>query len=72
MREQLRSSAIPALVLWGEHDVFLSLSAVGRPLAELLRADLVVLPGGHFTPADCPEELAAALNDFLARLPAEQ
>ena len=69
--EALRSSGIPALVLWGEHDVFLPLGTVGRALAELLRAELVVLPGGHFTPADCPDELAAALIEFLARLPAE-
>jgi 2-hydroxymuconate-semialdehyde hydrolase len=67
--EALRSSGIPALVLWGEQDVFLPLSAVARPLAELLGADLVILPGGHFTPMDCPEEVAAALNGFLARLP---
>jgi 2-hydroxymuconate-semialdehyde hydrolase len=69
--EELRSSGIPALVLWGEHDVFLPLNAVARPLAELLRADLAVLPGGHFTPIDCPEEVAAALIEFLGRLPSE-
>jgi len=42
---------------------------VARPLAELLGAALVVLPGGHFTPLDCPAEVATALRDFLARLP---
>jgi len=67
--ESLRTSGIPALVLWGEHDPFLSIDAVGGPLAKLLGAELIALPGGHFTPLDCPAEVAAALRDFLARLP---
>jgi 2-hydroxymuconate-semialdehyde hydrolase len=67
--ESLRTSGIPALVLWGERDPFLSIDAVGRPLAKLLGAELIQLPGGHFTPLDCPVEVAAALHKFLARLP---
>lgn len=70
--EALRASGAPALVLWGEHDAFLPIDTVARPLAELLGAGLVVLPGGHFTPVDCPGEVAAELRDFLARLPAER
>jgi pimeloyl-ACP methyl ester carboxylesterase len=42
---------------------------VARPLAKLLRAPLAMLPGGHFTPLDCPEEVALALRGFLERLP---
>jgi pimeloyl-ACP methyl ester carboxylesterase len=41
---------------------------VAQPLAKLLRADLLILPGGHFTPMECPEEVAAALTEFLARV----
>jgi 2-hydroxymuconate-semialdehyde hydrolase len=67
--ESLRNCGVPALVLWGERDSFLSIDAVGRPLAKLLGAALIQLPGGHFTPLDCPVEVAAALQDFLARLP---
>jgi pimeloyl-ACP methyl ester carboxylesterase len=67
--EALRVSGVPALVLWGERDLFLPIDAVGRPLAELLRAPLVLLPGGHFTPLDCPDDVARALSDFLAQLP---
>lgn len=70
--EALRSSGIPALVLWGETDAFLPIDAVARPLAELLRADLVVLPGGHFTPLDCPEQVVTALREFLDGLPSER
>jgi pimeloyl-ACP methyl ester carboxylesterase len=68
--EALRASGVPALILWGEHDGFLPLNTVARPLADLLRASLVLLPGGHFTPMDCPTEVATALLDFLAHLPA--
>jgi pimeloyl-ACP methyl ester carboxylesterase len=59
---------VPALVLWGERDEFLSIEAVGQPLADLLDASLVKLPGGHFTPLDCPAEVAGALCTFLASL----
>jgi 2-hydroxymuconate-semialdehyde hydrolase len=68
---QLRASGVPATVLWGERDEFLSIQDVGRPLAELLGATLVKLPGGHFTPIDCPNEAAAALRNFLACLPVD-
>jgi 2-hydroxymuconate-semialdehyde hydrolase len=63
--QSLRRSRVPALVLWGEHDEFLSVDKVGRPLAELLGARLAMVPGAHFTPLDCPGEVAAALQDFL-------
>lgn len=65
--ERLRASGVPAIVLWGERDEFLSIEHVGQPLARLLDASLIKLPGGHFTPLDCPEEAAAALRTFLAR-----
>lgn len=67
----LCASGVPALVLWGERDTFLSIDTVGQPLAALLGAALVRLPGGHFTPLDCPDEVAGALRDFLAGLPTE-
>jgi pimeloyl-ACP methyl ester carboxylesterase len=68
--EALRASGVPALVLWGEQDTFLSIDTVGQPLAQLLGAKLIRLPGGHFTPLDCSGEVAAALHEFLAGLPA--
>jgi pimeloyl-ACP methyl ester carboxylesterase len=63
---------LPRRVLWGERDSYLPLEAVGRPLAALLRTELVVLPGGHFTPLDCPAEVTAALLAFLGSLPDER
>jgi len=70
--ERLRASGVPALVLWGERDEFLSIHDVGRPLAELLKASLITLPAGHFTPLDCPTEVADALCNFLACLPVDR
>lgn len=64
----LRARRVPAKVLWGKHDAYLSFDAVGRPLAELLGAELVALPGGHFTPLDCPREVAASVISFIAQL----
>jgi 2-hydroxymuconate-semialdehyde hydrolase len=64
----LRSSRVPTRVLWGEHDAYLSVEAVGRPLAATFRAELVVLPGGHFVPLDCPREVAGAIASFFAQI----
>jgi pimeloyl-ACP methyl ester carboxylesterase len=69
--EALRASGVPALVLWGERDEFLSIDVVGQPLAELLGARLVKLPGAHFTPLDCPAEVALELCNFLGRFCSE-
>jgi pimeloyl-ACP methyl ester carboxylesterase len=67
--DALRASGVPATVLWGERDAFLPIDTVGRSLAELLRAPLIRLPGAHFTPLDCPDEIATALCNFVAQLP---
>jgi pimeloyl-ACP methyl ester carboxylesterase len=67
--ERLRASGVPAMVLWGERDEFLPIEEVGQPLAKLLDAPLVKVPGGHFTPLDCPTEVAETLRTFLASLP---
>jgi pimeloyl-ACP methyl ester carboxylesterase len=63
---ELRARRVPALVLWGERDAYLDLEAVGRPLAALLGAELVPLPGGHFVPMECPREVAEAVGRFVA------
>lgn len=62
----LHESGVPALVLWGEHDSYLSPETVGRALATLLTATFVLLPGGHFLPLELPAEVAAQLLPFLA------
>jgi 2-hydroxymuconate-semialdehyde hydrolase len=67
--EALRTSGVPALVVWGSQDAIFPVDTVARPLADLLGANLVLVPGGHFTPLDCPVEVACALRDFLLQLP---
>jgi pimeloyl-ACP methyl ester carboxylesterase len=69
LSEALRTSGLPALVIWGEQDAIFPVDTVARPLAALLHAKLRLVPGGHFTPLDCPNEVAAALTDFLLHLP---
>ncbi|HSY05001.1 MAG TPA: alpha/beta fold hydrolase [Steroidobacteraceae bacterium] len=66
--ESLRASRVAAVVLWGRDDRYLAVDTVARPLADLLDAPLVLLPGGHFTPVDCPAEVSAALCSFFATL----
>ena len=66
------ASGVPAIVLWGEHDEFLPLERVGRPLADSLRTTLVRLPGGHFTPLDCPAQVVDVLRSFLGDLPPDR
>jgi len=65
--DSLRKAAVPYLVLWGKDDRYLDIDTVGRPLAEMLNAPLTVLPGGHFTPLDCPEAVCDALLEFLGK-----
>ncbi len=67
--EQVRRHHPPSLVLGGEGDRFLSVETVARPLANLLDAELKVLPGGHFLPLDCPERVAAEIEGFVRTLP---
>jgi pimeloyl-ACP methyl ester carboxylesterase len=64
--ESLRRKPPPSLVVWGEQDDFLAIESVGRPLAQLLGAELKLIPGGHFLPLDSPKELAEALRGFLS------
>lgn len=66
--QRLREAGTTALILWGRDDPYLPLESVARPLAAQLNAPLRLLPGGHFTPLDCPREVAAQLCSFLASL----
>jgi pimeloyl-ACP methyl ester carboxylesterase len=67
--DQLRDAHVPCIVIWGQEDRYLPVETVGRPLAELLEAPLVTVPGGHFTPLESPEPVTQALQAFLAQLP---
>jgi pimeloyl-ACP methyl ester carboxylesterase len=66
--DAIRAAGVRALVLWGESDRYLPVETVARPLADHLRAELRLLPGGHFLPAESPEAFAAQVIEF-ARSP---
>ena len=57
---------IPALVLWGEDDAFLSAELAERLGEALPRAAVALLPGcGHFLLEDAPETVAPLLFQWL-------
>jgi pimeloyl-ACP methyl ester carboxylesterase len=60
---RLRATGVPIRVLWGDADAYLPADTVGRPLAEALGAGLTLLRGGHFLPADNPDDVARAILD---------
>lgn len=63
---RLRALDVPARVLWGDADPFLSMD-LARRLARDLDTDVEPIPGGrHFTPEDRPGPIARAING-LAR-----
>ena len=66
MTARLRQSRVPVRVIWGEHDEYLPVESVGRPLARALEVDLNLLPGGHFLPLDNPEGVTRILLDAWA------
>jgi haloalkane dehalogenase len=65
----LAALAVPALLLWGEHDEFAPVAGAHRFQRELPDTELVVIEGArHFVWEDAPEECAAALTGFLGRV----
>ena len=63
----------PTLILWGEHDRFVPLSA-GRELAELIpNAQLAIIrSAGHLAHEEQPEECNRLLLEFLGRAAREE
>jgi 2-succinyl-6-hydroxy-2,4-cyclohexadiene-1-carboxylate synthase len=58
---RLHELGLPVVVVTGERDE--KFKAIGVRMIELLRhAQLIVLPGGHRLPLECPVELAAMLG----------
>lgn len=64
-----RPRDIPALVVWGEHDPYLSSSFAQRQSEAFPSADVHVLPAsGHWPYADAPETVERLLAEFLGRV----
>jgi haloalkane dehalogenase len=68
-RFDLAALGVPALLLWGEDDEFAPVAGAHRFQRELPATELVVVEGArHFVWEDAPQECAAALTGFLARV----
>jgi pimeloyl-ACP methyl ester carboxylesterase len=62
--DQLRA---PTLVLWGEHDTWLTPDVGHRLAAAIPDARLRIVPAaGHFLPEDAPDAVADAILQHLA------
>lgn len=67
-RRDLRSMAVPALVIVGGQDVLTPVSFSETLVAGLPDAELVVIPGsGHLTALEHPSDFSAAVRGFLER-----
>ncbi|MDQ2630951.1 MAG: alpha/beta hydrolase [Actinomycetota bacterium] len=64
-----RPRDIPALVVWGEDDAYLSSSFAARQREAFPSADVHVLPAsGHWPYVDAPETVERLLAEFLGRV----
>jgi pimeloyl-ACP methyl ester carboxylesterase len=62
---------IPALVIWGEHDVYLPAEYAARQRDAFPSADVHVLPAsGHWPYADAPETVERLLVEHVGRVAA--
>jgi pimeloyl-ACP methyl ester carboxylesterase len=69
----VRADPPPALVVWGEGDVWQSAASGRRIAADLPGSSYVCVPeAGHFLPEDRPERVAEEIAGFLAELPARR
>jgi pimeloyl-ACP methyl ester carboxylesterase len=70
--ELFRPRDLPALVVWGEEDAYLSSSFAARQREAFPSADVHVLPAsGHWPFADAPETVERLLVEFLGRVGAK-
>jgi pimeloyl-ACP methyl ester carboxylesterase len=66
MIEEFAARDVPALVIWGEHDVYLPSSYAYRQREAFPSADVHVLPAsGHWPYADAPKTVERLLVEFL-------
>jgi pimeloyl-ACP methyl ester carboxylesterase len=60
----LRERRPPALILWGEHDIFFTPEGGQAYLRDLPDAELHLLDSGHFAVEDCLEEIVEHVRRF--------
>ena len=60
---------LPTLIVWGARDPVFPLSQASRLHRAIVDSTIVILPEtGHAPHEERPDETAAAINDFLARI----
>ena len=63
-----RSIQMPTLIVWGRRDPALPPKLLRGMKRDIPQAEIVELPDcGHFVPEESPDELAAAILDFVER-----
>jgi pimeloyl-ACP methyl ester carboxylesterase len=68
LTEALRPLNLPALVVWGAHDPYISVEFAERQRQVFARAEIRILPGsGHWPFADDRDAVAQAVLPFLRR-----
>jgi pimeloyl-ACP methyl ester carboxylesterase len=66
--ERLREIRCPTLLLWGDHDLIFPVELARHALEQLPDGRLKIVPGGaHALQLDCPEDVVAAIEEFLSR-----
>jgi pimeloyl-ACP methyl ester carboxylesterase/catechol 2,3-dioxygenase-like lactoylglutathione lyase family enzyme len=67
LHEYLRTSAVPVLAAWGKDDQIFAPAGAAAFARDAVDAEIHLLPGGHFLLETAADEVAALINDFLAR-----
>lgn len=68
VQSYLRSSRVPALVLWGEQDQYLSKEAAEAYRSDSPDAEIVIMDGGHWLLESHAEEVNERVRRFLERV----
>lgn len=69
LRAGNRRIAMPTLVVAGRHDLATPLAQSQAIAADIVGARLVEVEAAHISAAECPDELACALGDWMRTLP---
>lgn len=67
IQRYFRTHTLPALVIWGKWDQYLSAEAAQAYRADLPDMELIVMDGGHWLLETHSKEVNAAVRNFLAR-----
>ncbi|KAA0020644.1 alpha/beta hydrolase [Salinicola corii] len=63
---RLTEMSAPSLIFWGQHDSTTPVEYADRLQKAIDAPDILKLECGHFTPIQCPQAIAAALEDHWA------